>query len=246
MKFTKVAATSALVIAALGIATGTSHAEPAPAPAPAPGVIPSLIDGIDQGVDQVLPGIHWQTRIEGDAVVVETDHGSLANDNGQFQVRDDAGNVVVGLPLAFTIGDLEYPIDAAVDGLRATLTPRTDAARPVAADSNPLRHDVVRQDAFDDAVSAAATQFGIITSIGTLIGTIVGGGAGCLLGALAGGAALAIGGVTIIPGALMGCITGAGIGIPLGAAAGLVLTGVPAAIVVGIGFVQRINAPENQ
>ncbi|MFE3541797.1 hypothetical protein ACFXK0_02360 [Nocardia sp. NPDC059177] len=237
MKFSKVAATSALVIAALGVATGTSHAAPATAP------IPAFLDGVEQGVAQVLPGIHWKTGIEGDAVVVETDAGSLTTENNQFQVRDAQGAVVAAFPLAYTLDDVEYPIDAAVDGTRALLTPRTDAAsaRPVS-----LVKPVVRQDAFDDAVSAAATQFGIITSIGTLVGTIVGGGAGCAIGGI-GGLVLGIpvldlGGAT----GLAGCLAGAAVGIPLGAAAGLVLTGVPAAIVVGIGFHNRINAPENQ
>ncbi|WP_194814941.1 hypothetical protein [Nocardia sp. XZ_19_385] len=240
MKFSKIAATSALVIAALGIATGTSHAEPAPIPAP---VLPSFLDGVDQGVKQVLPGINWKTSIEGDSVVVETDKGSLTTDNGQFQVHDETGNVVVGLPLAYTLNDLEYPINASVDGLRAVLTPVKDVN---AAHPSSLRHDVVKQDAFDDAVSAAATQFGIITAIGTLVGTIVGGGAGCAIGG-AGGLILGLpvldlGGAT----GIAGCLAGAAVGIPLGAAAGLVLTGVPAAIVVGIGFYNRINAPENQ
>ncbi|WP_067547926.1 hypothetical protein [Nocardia crassostreae] len=238
MQFKKFAATSALVIAALGITAGTAYADPAPAP-----VLPSLIDGVDQGIGQVLPSIHWNTRIEGDSVVVETDKGSLTTDNGQFQVHDEQGNVVAGFPLSYTLNDLEYPIDAAVDGLRATLTPNTN---PAAAHVSDFRHNVVKQDAFDDAVSAAATQFGIITSIGTLVGTIVGGVGGCAIGAV-GGLVLGLpildlGGAT----GIAGCLAGAAIGIPLGAASGLVLTGVPAAIIVGIGFVQRINAPEDQ
>ncbi|WP_063055621.1 hypothetical protein [Nocardia salmonicida] len=237
MNISKVAATSALVIAALGVATGTSHAAPAPAP------VPAFLDGVNQGVNQVLPGINWKTGIEGDAVVVETDAGSLTTANNQLQVRDNQGNIVAALPLAYTIDDLEYPIDAIVDGTRATLTPRTDAA---SARPSSLLKDVVRQDAFDDAVSAAATQFGIITAIGTLVGTLTGGVAGCAIGGaggiLLGIPVLALGGAT----GVAGCLAGAAVGIPLGAAAGLVLTGVPAAIAVGIGFNNRINAPENQ
>ncbi|MFE5478909.1 MULTISPECIES: hypothetical protein [unclassified Nocardia] len=239
MNISKVAATSALVIAALGVATGTSHAAPAPAPAP----VAAFLDGVNQGVNQVLPGINWKTGIEGDAVVVETDAGSLTTENNQFQVRDNQGNIVAALPLAYTLDDLEYPIDAAVDGTRATLTPRTDVA---SARPSTLLKDVVRQDAFDDAVSAAATQFGIITAIGTLVGTLTGGLAGCAIGGVGGLVlgvpVLALGGAT----GLAGCLAGAAVGIPLGAAAGLVLTGVPAAIAIGIGFSNRINAPENQ
>ncbi|MFD4352261.1 hypothetical protein ACFWPK_17250 [Nocardia sp. NPDC058519] len=239
MNISKVAATSALVIAALGVATGTSHAAPAPAPAP----VAAFLDGVNQGVNQVLPGINWKTGIEGDAVVVETDAGSLTTENNQFQVRDNQGNIVAALPLAYTLDDLEYPIDAVVDGTRATLTPRTDAA---SARPSTLLKDVVRQDAFDDAVGAAATQFGIITAIGTLVGTLTGGLAGCAIGGVGGLVlgvpVLALGGAT----GVAGCLAGAAVGIPLGAAAGLVLTGVPAAIAIGIGFHNRINAPENQ
>ncbi|MBL1079046.1 hypothetical protein JK358_32050 [Nocardia sp. 2] len=247
MKFRKAAATSALVIAALGVTAGTVHADPAPAPAP---VLPSLIDGINQGIGrvqqgaaQLLPSIHWNVKVENDSVVVDTDAGALTADGGQFQVRDNLGNVVVGFPLSYTLDDLEYPIQASIQGLRAVLTPSKNIA-----DARPsgLLHNVTKQDAFDDAVSAAATQFGIITAIGTLVGTIVGGAAGCTLGFIGGAVIglpiLDLGGAT----GIAGCLAGAAIGIPLGAAAGLVLTGVPAAIIVGIGFFNRINAPENQ
>ncbi|GAA5057972.1 hypothetical protein [Nocardia callitridis] len=239
MKFSKVAATSALVISALGIATGTVHAEPA---TPA-GPVPSFVDGVQQGLNQVMPGIHWKTGIEGDGVVVETDAGSLGTADNQFQIRDDHGAVVAGFPLSYTLNDLEYPINATIDGTRAVLTPSTD---PATAQPIGLRHDVVQQDAFDDAVSAASTQFGVITAIGTLVGTLVGGVGGCVIGGIGGAVigipVLDIGGAT----GLAGCLGGAALGIPLGAAAGLVLTGVPAAIAVGIGFANRINAPENQ
>ncbi|MFD6351700.1 hypothetical protein [Nocardia tengchongensis] len=235
MQFSKIAATSALVISALGVTAGVAYAEPAPAPAPVP-VLPSLIDGVNQGIGQVAPAIHWNARIEGNAIVVDTDKGSMTTDNGQLQVRDDNGIVVVAVPLSFTVEDLDYPIQASVEGLRATLTPNTDpaAARPT---SLPL-HDVTtaKQQSFDDAVSAAATEFGLATAIGTLIGTVIGGTLGLLIGGLAGG------GVLSIPGALAGAATG----ITLGAAAGLILVGVPAAIIVGIIFLNRINNPAEQ
>ncbi|GGK46164.1 hypothetical protein [Nocardia camponoti] len=232
MKLSKVAATSALVIAALGIATGTSHAAPAP--------IPAFLDGVGQGVNQVLPGIGWNTSIENGAVVVSTTAGSLTNENGQFQVRDGQGNIVTALPLAYSLDGLEFPIAAAIDGNRAVLTPSTNPleARPAAAAVTP----VASQGDIDDAIGAAATQFGLATSIGTLIGTLVGGVAGCAIGAV-GGTVL---GIPILAGfgatSIAGCIAGAAVGIGIGAATGLVLTGVPAAIIIGINTYNRINA----
>jgi hypothetical protein len=106
---------------------------------------------VNQGVNQVMPGINWKTGIEGDAVVVETDAGSLTTENNQFQVRDNQGNIVAA------------------------------SARP-----SSLLQYVVRQEAFDDAVGAAGTQFGIITVIGTLVGTLTGGLAGCAIGGVGG------------------------------------------------------------
>lgn len=243
MKFSKVAATSALVIAALGIASGTSYADTAPAPAAPNPVIGALLDGVNQGINQVVPSIGWNVAREGDSIVVTTTAGSLATADGQFQVLDNQGGLVTAVPTSYTLADAEYPIDVAVDGLKATLTPRTDAARPV---SDPLRHNVVTQTAVDDAISAAATQFGLATAIGTLVGTIVGAGAGCVIGGV-GGAVL---GIPILDAGglapLGGCLAGALIGIPLGAAAGLILTGVPAAVIIGIALAVRLSDPANQ
>ncbi|WP_067698967.1 hypothetical protein [Nocardia jejuensis] len=217
MRFKKFAATSALVIAALGVSAGTSYADLAPAPA--------------AGASE----IHWDSKIEGASVVLKTDIGSLTTEGDQFQVRDGQGGLVTAFPLSFVKDGLAFPIAAAIDGNTATLTPNMD---PAAAHPAPLLHEVTSesQTNFDDAVSAAATQFGIITAIGTLVGTLVGGIGGCALGAF-------LGTPVLLPGWIGGCLAGAGIGIPLGAAAGLVLTGVPAAIAVGIGFFSRVNAP---
>ncbi|MVU76643.1 hypothetical protein GPX89_05210 [Nocardia sp. ET3-3] len=238
MQLSKLAATSAMVIAALGITAGTAHADPTPAPAPVP-VLPSLLDGVNQGIDQIAPGIHWNAKIDGNAVVVDVDQGSLTTDNGQLQVRDNGGNIVTAVPLAYTVDDLDHPIQATVEGLRATLVPNTDpaAARP----TNLPLHEVTsdKQKSFDDAVGAAATQFGLATAIGTLIGTVVGGALGCVAG-------IVVGTPGLLPGWIGGCMAGAAVGITLGAAAGLVLVGVPAAIIVGIVFLNRINDPAEQ
>ncbi|UGT42169.1 hypothetical protein LTV02_01690 [Nocardia yamanashiensis] len=223
MRIKKFAATSALVIAALGVTAGTVNAAPAQAEA---------------------TGIHWNTELAGNSVIVKTDIGSLTTEGDQLQVRDDAGTIVTAFPLTFVKNDgMAVPVAAAIDGNTATLTPNLD---PSALRPTGLLHDVVRQDAFDDAVSAAATQFGLATSVGTLIGTVVGAGAGCVLG-LIGGATLSLPLLEAAGfGPILGCLAGAGIGIPLGAAAGLILTGIPAGIAVGIGFFNRINLPENQ
>ncbi|MEV6065713.1 hypothetical protein AB0L82_04090 [Nocardia sp. NPDC052001] len=235
MKFSKFAATSVMVIAALGISAGAVHADPAPAP-----VVPGasdIVEGLNSAVDGLVPAIHWNAAIEGDSVVLTTDAGAMTTENDQFQLLDNHGGLVAAFPLGFIKDGLQYPLKAAINGLSATLTPDMDpaAARPV---DLPI-HQATQQKAFDDAVGAAGAQFGIITAIGTLIGTLVGGIGGCAIGAF-------LGTPILLPGWLGGCVAGALIGIPLGAAAGLVLTGVPAAIVIAIGFFQRVNDPANQ
>ncbi|APB00423.1 hypothetical protein NS506_06387 [Nocardia seriolae] len=215
MRYKKFAATSALAIAALGISAGTAYADITPA-APAD-----------------ASAIHWDAKIEGASVVLKTDLGSLDTQAGQFEVRDNDGGLVTSFPLSFQMDGLAHPVAAQIDGNTATFTPNMD---PAAATPAPLLHDVASQADQDAAWSAASSQFGIATGMGTLIGTLIGGIGGCALGAF-------LGTPVLLPGWIGGCIMGAGIGIPLGAAAGLVLTGGVAAVVIGIGMFNRLNAP---
>ncbi|SUA47463.1 hypothetical protein [Nocardia africana] len=211
MKFTKFAATSALVIAALGISTGTGMAAPAG-----------------------NPDIHYTANVVDKSVVVQTDAGSLAAEGDQFQVRDNHGKVVAGFPLSYLRDGLEYPIAAHIEGNRATLTPSTN---PATAHPAPMLHDVASQADKDSALQAAYNEFGIATSIGTLVGTAIGIGGGCLLGAALGTPFL------IVPGAIGGCLTGAALGAPLGAAAGLVAVGGISGVLVAVEYFNRLNAP---
>lgn len=214
MQFKKFAATSALAIAALAIATGTAYAD-APAPAGA-------------------QAIHWNDKIEGNSVLVNTDLGSLTTDGDQFQVRDSQGALVTAFPLNFVMDGLSHPVDAQIDGNTATLTPNMD---PAVATPAPALHYVASQADQDAAFGNAVNQLGLASSVGTLIGTLVGGVGGCAIGAV-------LGTPVLLPGWIGGCLMGAGIGIPIGAAAGLVLAGGPAAIAVGIGLFNRLNAPD--
>lgn len=135
MKFRKFAATSALVIAAMGIGAGTSYAQPATVG---------------------NPDIHYTADVVDKSVVVRTDAGSLTTDNNQLQVRDNLGNVVAGFPLSYLRDGLEYPIAAAADGANeVTLTPSVD---PAAAHPAPMLHDVASREEMDDAMSNAGDR----------------------------------------------------------------------------------------
>lgn len=220
MKFRKFAATSVLVVAALTTATGAVHAAP------------PAVEQADAAV------IHWDANVVGNSVVVTTDAGSLAARGNQFVVLDSAGTVLGGLPLAYQMNGLEFPVSAAIDGNTATLTPSTDPAVAHPVDM-PLQ-SVDAQADFNSALSTASTQFGLATGVGTLIGGLVGLVGGCVLGALTVGALTA---PIFFAGAPGGCIAGASVGVALGAAGGSLLVGVPVGIAAAVQFFQTINTP---
>ncbi|MET8650831.1 MULTISPECIES: hypothetical protein [Nocardia] len=227
MKLKKFAATSALVIAAVGVTSATAYAAPAPAPAPG-----STIQ------TDVLPGIHYTANIVDNSVVLKTDAGSLTTQGSQFQVLDGQGNLVAGMPLTYLKDGMEWPIAAQVDGNTATFTPSTDVAdaRPATMLQPVAAQDIGGAD-FNTSLSVAATQFGLATGIGTLVGSLVGGVLGCVAGAVI-GAPLVV--PTFFAGPLGLCVAGAGVGIALGAAAGMIVLGVPVGIASAIQFYNAV------
>ncbi|WP_233531172.1 hypothetical protein [Antrihabitans sp. YC2-6] len=213
MMLRKYAVTALLVTASTLALTGTASAAP----------------GTESASE-----IHYTASLDDKSVVVETDAGSLATANGQFQILDTAGNVVAGLPLTFQAAGQSWPIVAEIIGNTATLTPTQVSA--IDLDRHPV--DAASDAIFNQALSNFGTTVGAGVAIGGLIGTAVGAGIGCLAGGLAGGAAAAV--VTIgtlaIPGAIGACIvTGAAAG-AIGAVVGTIVVGVPVAIVAGIQF----------
>lgn len=72
----KFTATSALLIAALGIATGSTHAEPLPAPAP----------------------VGFTGQVVGNQSVITTDSGTMAVAGDTFEIRSADGTVLAGTP----------------------------------------------------------------------------------------------------------------------------------------------------
>ncbi|MBH0781660.1 hypothetical protein [Nocardia bovistercoris] len=226
MKIKKIAATSALLIAAVGISSATAYAAPAPAPAP----------GTTIQTD-ILPGIHYTANIVDNSVVLKTDAGSLTTQGTQFQVLDGQGNLVAGMPLTYLKDGMEWPIAAQVEGNTATFTPSTNPAdaRP-ATMLQPVDAQTVGAD-FNTSLSTAATQFGLATGVGTLVGTLIGGVLGCVAGAII-GAPLVV--PTFFAGPIGLCLAGAGVGITLGAAAGMLLVGVPVGVASAIQFFSAV------
>src|SRR5689334_8141718 len=121
MQIKKLTAASILAIAAVGITSATAYAEPAPAP------------GTTVQTD-IAPGIHYTANVVDNSVVLKTDMGSLTTQGTQFQVLDNAGRLVAGMPLTYLKDGMEWPIAAQIEGNTATFTPSTNRADAKPAD----------------------------------------------------------------------------------------------------------------
>ncbi|MEV0712029.1 hypothetical protein [Nocardia aurea] len=229
MLMRKFAATSALMIAALGVTAGAADAAPAPTETP----------------------VGFTADTVGSSTVVRTDAGSLTVENGVFQIKADNGTVLAGAPLSFRVDDFEFPITADIADHTATLTPRLDMAhatyKPVALpfeDKAPWKSEYDREQAafnrMKDTIAMGAT-------IGTLAGGLGGAAVGCVLGGIAGAtvASATIIGLfgPFIPAAVIGCLGGVVAVGALGTVAGQLLVTAPVAIGAAIQYFATINAP---
>ncbi|MBC7300795.1 MAG: hypothetical protein H5T78_07565 [Nocardia sp.] len=216
-------------MAALTVATGAAQAQPG---------------AVDQPVS-------FTAHATDSASIIEIDHGSLAVDNGVFEVRDSAGTVVAASPLTLAIDDFQFPIRADIVGRTATLTPELamDKAvyKPIALpfeDKAPWKSEYDREQA---AWSRMTSTIGMGASIGTLVGGLGGAAVGCVLGGIAGAtiAAATIVGMfgPFIPAAALGCLGGVlAIG-ALGTVAGQILVTAPVAVGAVIQYLTTINQP---
>lgn len=114
----KTAASSALLIAALGITAGAAGAAP---------------EHSAQPVNYTATVTKTETAT---ATAISTDTGSLAVDEGVFKIKAGDGTVLAGAELSFRVDDFIFPIAADIKGRSATLAPVFDLAhaqyRPVA------------------------------------------------------------------------------------------------------------------
>ncbi|MFI1920199.1 hypothetical protein [Nocardia sp. NPDC020380] len=231
---TKLAAFAALASTVSVIAAGAAHAD------------------VDAQSDNV---IHYTASATGDGAQISTDIGSLAVENGAFEIKAPDGQVIAGTELSFRVDDFVFPIAAAIHDNSATLTPLFDLPhalyRPVDLpfqDTAPWKSPYDREQAawnrMKDTISTGAV-------IGTTVGLIGGGVVGCALGGLAVGSGVTlatgiIGGLfTFLPGAVVGCLVGAAAMAPLGAIAGAIAVTAPVAIAAAIQYFTTINAPFN-
>ena len=218
MKLRKIAGTAVFVIAAMGLASGTSYADPASEPAP--------------------NTIQYESKLADKTVVTTLTGGIFAvtSDGTSIDVRDGSGKTVVTLPASFNLNNVNYPMTPVLENDDKTLklTPLVDASkgRPVAV--TPVASPLENQ----RAMETFATQFGIATAIGGFVGTAVGAVVGGVIGAAAAaGTCVAFLAciVTAIP-----LITG---GAAIGGILGTIAVGGPALGIAAIDLVNTLIAP---
>ncbi|MFI8565675.1 ammonium transporter [Rhodococcus sp. NPDC078407] len=221
MKLSKLVVTSALVAAAMGLASGTAYAQPA---------------------EETAPGdTTYTVDLEDRTIVTTIDAGvfKVADDGKTVDVLDAADNTLVTLPLSFNLGGLNFPYEQNVDdnGKTLRLIPNLDFTK-ASANSRSIgattvaspQENMAAQDNFQ-------SQLALATAVGSFTGSLVGAGVGCVIGGTP--PALTVVG---IPAAVLTCIGGALIGAPIGALAGTLTAGGPTLVVAGIDLINTLNA----
>ncbi|WP_072689882.1 hypothetical protein [Rhodococcus marinonascens] len=233
MNLRRFTATSLLVVAAMGVGSATSYAEPS--------------IGQQPGAEQGIPDINYQTTLDGGAAVTTIDAGSFSINAGNdtIDVVDDAGTVLASIPSFFRVDELQHPFEVAVDDTARVLrlVPNMDpsAATPVPAAERLTLTDVAapldQEERDARALDDFQQRFGITTAIAEVVATVIGGVVGCVAGA-----------VVTLPFALLGgpaggCIAGALLVAPIVSIVGTVLAGGGGLAVHGMQFFDTINNP---
>ncbi|WP_378736969.1 ammonium transporter [Nocardia brasiliensis] len=198
----KITAAVVPLVAAVAVGAGTSHAQPA---------------------GQVAD-IGYQAELVGDKIITTLTGGSFEVAGSAVDIKDEAGNTVVTMPLAFRQDGLEYPLPHAVRdaGRVLELTVVKDVAQARPAPATPIASPYENQ----RAQEAFLSQFGIATAVGGFIGTVI--------GALVGLTGI-LGGPTVIASVLAGAAVGGIIG--------TIVAGGPTLIIAGIDLISTLTAP---
>ncbi|WP_245649390.1 hypothetical protein [Nocardia shimofusensis] len=239
MNFRKSATAAALVIGAMTVGSGVVHAEPAP-DAPEIDYSVKLVDQtivtklrggtfalveLELDKDKALePGAFTGDEVTGAEPVSPVPATQVA------EIKDEAGNVVLQLPLVFNLLGTKIPVKSEIveDGTILEITPEKPEGlnlgdKPLVV--KPVASAVENQRAQNDFSS----KFGIGTAIGSFVGTAVGAAIGCVLG---------------LVGAIVGCVPGLLTGAGVGGILGTVAVGGPTLLAAGIDLINTYNAPD--
>ncbi|MGW5570310.1 hypothetical protein ACWEVD_03840 [Nocardia thailandica] len=207
----------------------------------------SSVAAADPLAVDVAPGVHYTAYKDGTAAVIEIQHGALIVDNGQFQIRSERGEILAGVPLEFNVDDIAFPIDVAVSGDTARLTPALDPTRahyrPVAL---PYQEQAPWKSPYDREQAAWSRMTSTISTgaaVGALVGAVGAGTIGCLLGGVTAGVVTGPLALLFGAGPVAGCLIGAAALAPIGVLSGAILVGAPVAIAAVIQYQDTVNAP---
>ncbi len=226
MLMRRVAVTSAMLIAAIGVTAGTVNAAPA-----------------DNDV------VYYKATTTDQNTVISTDAGSMVEEDGVFKIKAANGTTVAGTDLKFRVDDFVFPIEAKIDGRNATLTPQFVAEKAVYQPVALPYEDTAPWKTPYDREQAAWSRMTSTISMGATIGTLVGGIGGAAVGCILGGATL--GAVTsaltamfgLAAGVVAGCLAGFLAMGALGTLAGQLLVTAPVAILAAAQYFTTINQP---
>ncbi|GAA5099276.1 ammonium transporter [Nocardia iowensis] len=199
----KITAAVVPLVAAVAVGAGTSQAQPTAGP---------------------TADIGYEAKLVGDKIITTLTGGSFDVAGSAVDIKDEAGNTVVTMPLAFRQDGLEYPLPHAVRdaGRVLELTVVKDVAQARPAPATPIASPYENQ----RAQEAFLSQFGIATAVGGFIGTVI--------GALVGLTGI-VGGPTVIASVLAGAAVGGIIG--------TIVAGGPTLIIAGIDLISTLTAP---
>ncbi|WP_040687446.1 hypothetical protein [Nocardia vinacea] len=241
MKLCDSTAAAILVIGAVTLGAGVSHAEPDAAP-PRQDITYSvkLVDktvvaSVRNGTFTLSKAAESELATGGDGRLVDKD-GTLVDKDGKdadiadvvdvVDLADTDGRVVLTLPLRFRAADTDIPVKPVVekDGTVLELA----AQKPAGLDiSQPLAvKPVASMTENNRARDEFAMQFGLATAIGGFVGTAIGAVVGCV--------------ATIAAGCILGLSTGAA----LGGIIGTIVVGGPVLIASGVDYVNTMMSPD--
>jgi len=230
MKIRKLAAISALTIAALGVAGGTANADPASTPvAPAPNSAPVAPIGSDAAKFMnfvAAQALNPAAQPAGQPATISTPIGSLSVGNGQIQASTPSGQVVGSVP-----APVGQPQVNAVAARPVPVTPVLDYGWKTEGDRE--------QWAFKRAQDSITTAAAVAGATGLAGGAAIGCGAGAVFGTVATLPAFGLLG----GGPLIGCLVGAPIGAALGGMVTAAVVTLPVAVAAGIGYFNTVNSP---
>ncbi|WP_433194741.1 hypothetical protein ACQP1G_39270 [Nocardia sp. CA-107356] len=241
MKLCDSTAAAILVIGAVTLGAGASHAEPDVAPArqditySVKLVEKTVVASVRGGTFTLSKATGSELAAGGEGRLTDK-NGTLVDKDGKaadiadvvdvVDLADTDGHVVVTLPLQFRVADTDIPVTPVLkkDGTVLELAPQKPAGLDI---TQPLTIKPVASLAENQrARDEFASLFGLATAVGGFVGTAIGAVVGCV--------------VTIAAGCIGGFTTGAAIG----GIIGTIVAGGPTLLVSGVDYVNTMLAPD--